>query len=699
MNELSNWFRGAAVCLALLVQPAELVANEKAAPTSPEVNVRFPTVPAEHRHARMLLENAMSLVAPENKMIDPSSGYPFEGWNHDPKEGLYLRSFTQLTAIALWMELLANVVAGYADTPHISREQALANLTLLVKTLRQDQLDPKLSADGLLCNFLDLVDGKRRGPLISEVDKNWFIDVLGREKGEAVWHGLEVKGWITPRPNNLEAAVHRGPKYGFDYFDGPLQSFKDPDTKQKVLAILDQRVVLAVFGDNANLSISAAKTIGALMLPEVSGIPAVAEIRRELEQFLEEQKVGYQRLYDPESGLFFFGRDATKDRLFGWEDLSGKWKAGHMDYLVNEFRGPATFTALRYGIPIDAIANLGFKIKSYRTQDGRALDTLAPWDGSAFQALGLNLSLLELESPSWRRVLENVVDIEIDFSTRKKLPGFLSESYTGEGSRYTGDVGIPEITVAPTPRITDSASLYTIGTAYTVAPEKVESFLAANWPKISILRTEHGPWEGYNITRQEPIHFQTSAHTLSLVLGMLGTGPAHLKRYLDSRGLGDELAKLFQPGHAADFLAEPTRAFAWTDKDNTIQTTRSAASFDVRGGAARQFFIAFVPTADKGVNLSGGLLRLRYRSTAPAEASLITLKPIVPVNHSAGMIPIDIFTQFADTKGEEAEINITLPAIPSLWAIKELVVTYNQGMNPLPIDFRVTHLSVTPLAP
>ena len=57
-------------------------------------------------------------------MTDASSGYPVEGWNQDPQKGLFLRSFTQLTATGESLELLANVVAGYADTPSLSREQA-----------------------------------------------------------------------------------------------------------------------------------------------------------------------------------------------------------------------------------------------------------------------------------------------------------------------------------------------------------------------------------------------------------------------------------------------------------------------------------------------------------------------------------------------------------------------------------------------
>ena len=114
---------------------------------------------------RELLANAMRYVAPENRMVDPVSGYPFEGWNQDPARGLFLRSFTQLTAIGQYMELLANVAAGQCDDARTSQEPGPCGLTRLVKSLRQDQRDPTLSADNLLGNFLDLATGKRLGPL------------------------------------------------------------------------------------------------------------------------------------------------------------------------------------------------------------------------------------------------------------------------------------------------------------------------------------------------------------------------------------------------------------------------------------------------------------------------------------------------------------------------------------------------------
>src|SRR5262249_55208094 len=161
------------------------------------------------------------------------------GWNQEPKRGLFLRSFTQLTAIGQWMELLASIAAGEAGAPFLSRDRALAQLTQLVRTLRQDQHDPTLSIQGLLGNFLDLSTGRRLGPLASDVDKQKFVDAFGQDKGEAIWKALAARGWIVPRKNDREAAIQRLDHYGYEHFDGILARFADQTTRQKILSILD----------------------------------------------------------------------------------------------------------------------------------------------------------------------------------------------------------------------------------------------------------------------------------------------------------------------------------------------------------------------------------------------------------------------------------------------------------------------------
>jgi hypothetical protein len=681
-----------AVGAILLLTGAALGGDDRA--PSP---FHFPTVPREHTHVRLLLENALGYAAPAHHLTDPVSGYPVEGWNQDPKAGLYLRSFTQLTAIGQWLELLANIVAGYADTPYLSRDQALDKLSHLVRSLRADQHDPTLSAEGLLSNFLDLASGKRLGPLASDVDKRKFVATFGADKGERIWNALIAKGWITPRKVPGEAEIHRIAQYGYDYFDGPLAPFADEVTRQKVLAILDQRVVMAVFGDNANLSASVAKAIGALLHPSVRGLRGVETPRRELERFLEDQQAGYTRLYDAKAGLFNFGWDATRDRLFGWEDLEGKWTTGHIDYFVNEFRAPATFVVLRFGLPIEAIGNLGFKIKTYGMQDGTSRYALAPWEGSAFQAMGLGLWLGEADRPGWRALLDNVVAIEVDYASRHKLPGFLSESYTGNGTQYTGSVGIPDLTVVPRPRIIDAASLYTLGVAYTIAPERVETFLAANWALVSRTFSDHGPWEGYNISRREVIPFQTTAHTLALVLGLLRTGSEHMARYLDSRGQAARLAAVFPSAEPAplDLLSGATDALAWTDKESRHQSRREQTAFHVQSDGVHFLGIALVAQGPHGLNLSGSRLRVRYRSTEAIEPVTIALKP-VSNPQAVGLIAKEIFTRFAATPQQEAEIEVALPAMPGLTQVKEVVFSHERGARGQAIDLTITRVECLP---
>jgi hypothetical protein len=683
----------------LLAMNTEVVYADDLPSLASAPSLEFPTVPAEHRHVRALLENALRYIAPPGAIVDEASGYVVEGWNDDPQSGLNLRSFTQLTAIGEWMELLGNIAANYVNTPYCSRQQALDRLAQVVQSLKTDQQDPALSHRGLLGNFLALSDGRRLGPLCGDVEKTSFISTFGEAKGQAVWEALELVGWITPRSNGRVAAVCRGARYGTAYFDGPLSVFNDDTTKTQIMEILDQRVAMVVFGDNANLTTSVGKAIGALLAPAVKDDPLAARLRQEMDEFLEIQREGYAHLYDGSVGLFSFGWDNTHGRFSGWEDGQGSWLRGHMDYLVNEFRGPTTFVVLRYGLPMTAVSNLGFKIKPYRLASGEDAYVLAPWEGSAFQALGLGLAMSELEHPVWRKILKNTVAVEIDYARRNQLPGFLSESYTGDGTLYTGDVGIPDIAVTAMPRLTHAASLYTLGIAYMVSPAEVEMFLAANWPTISKMLTDHGPWEGFHRVRGEPVYVQTSAHTLSLVLGLLGTGSENMRRYLDSRGLGERLREIHGSGQPIDLLADDTEVFAWDEAGTPITTKREPDGFHVHGEPIQRLDVAFVPRSSQGADLRGGTLTLRYRSTQAFDRATIAFKPTGTGPASAPKIADEVITSLADTGGHEQQISIPLPATPGLASIKEVVLTCRPANAHTTADVSFTHASFAPDRP
>ncbi|HNX52150.1 MAG TPA: hypothetical protein PLD51_03900 [Pontiellaceae bacterium] len=659
--------------------------SHRAPPENP-ASFNFQLVSPEHVHMQMLLANAMGYVNPSNGVIDAASGYPVEGWNHEPENGLYLRSFTQLTAIGEWVELLANIAAGYADNPYISREEAFSNLSLTVSSLLADQSDPALSAKGLLSNFLGFENGKRIGPLAEEVNRQAFVDEFGAEQADAIWQALAAHKWILPQQDGSFAKIPRKGEYGEKFFTGELEPFAADELRARIMALLDRRTVQIIFGDNANLTASAAKAFGALMHSEIKDFPEAVKLRGQLERFIDRQAEGYRYLYGEESGTFAFGWNATMDRFTGWADGNGKWITGRMNYFVNEFRGPLCFVVQRFDLPADAVKNSGMKIKPYRMADGRDLYTLATWHGSSFQSLGLSLFMQELDAQGWRENLENSVDIELDFAIRHKLPGFLSEAYSGNGVEYTGDIGIPDVAVTDQARITNSPSLYTLGVAYEVAPDKVEAFLASNWKTIRRLFTDHGPWEGFNTAKKEVIRFQTTAHTLALVLGGIGSAGENMQRYLTWRGV-TSLSKV-QGGEssAVDLLSGGAKWITWSPSGDGLEGVHWMNGFRVRGDAVQRGAVTI--KLPQSVSLSNGALLIRYRAAAPVKNAVLTLKG-APIAFENG-----IYARF-DPDGSEKGIRIPMPATPGLEGVREIVLTFGDG-TAAPVDLTISGFEFVP---
>ena len=673
-----------------------LLAGCRTVPRQPTTAFNFPNVNPTHTHTRLLLENALGYAGAAKVMTDPASGYPFEGWNQDKKRGLYLRQFTQLTAIGEWLELMANVTAGYADNPYLSRADARARLAQITESLLHDQQDPRLSAGGLLVNFIGFENSQRLPPLQEIIEKQKFIDAFGPETAEALWKGMREKGWIVPRHDDREADIKRSAQYGTNYFTGPLAPYSDDATTARVMALMDRRVVQIVFGDNANLSASVAKAIGALLRPEIRDDPVIVSLRTSLESFLENQKPGYEHLFDTNTGTFVFGWDATRDRLFGWEDGAGNYIVGHMNYLVNEFRGPLIFVTLRHGFPAEAVANAGFQIKPYRMQSGDDIYTLATWEGSAFQSFGLTLFMQELENPGWRKILNDTLDIELDFAARNRLPGFLSEAYSGRGVEYTGIIGIPDLAITEQTRITNAPSLYALGAASQIAPDKVERFLETNWPSISGLFTKHGPWEGFDTKRRTAIKYQTTSHTLALILGGIGSAPDNMRRYLEFKGLYGNLLAWYAPGNAVDFLSPETQIVPWTSDGSPIHFSRDGNSMRIEDRPLRNGRVTLTVPQAGGINLSGGELLIRYRASVPIEHAVITLARVQAGPYVEPQFLNQIFVRFNVTKSGAGEIHVPLPATPGLARTKELVLALGNDNEVAAVDLTITALKFVP---
>jgi hypothetical protein len=259
-------------------------------------------------------------------------------------------------------------------------------------------------------------------------------------------------------------------------------------------------------------------------------------------------------------------------------------------------------------------------------------------------------------------------------------------------------VGIPDIAVSPRPRITDAASLYTLGTAHAIAPGLVEALLDKQWETIATLFTDHGPWEGYNITRHAPIPFQTTAHTLALILGLVGHGSENMKRYLDHQGLSPRLEAYFGVGKPLDVMrSRGLKAFSWSDPKEVIDSAFGPDGFEATSAGVHLFGVAFVAERPEGFNLSGGRLTIRYRSKGGINPAIVALKSkSVPEMEEMGLISNEIFTKLRDTGDGDAELVIPLPATPGLTRIKEVVITHEPGAQARPVDLKITGLRFDP---
>ena len=335
-------------------------------------------------------------------------------------------------------------------------------------------------------------------------------------------------------------------------------------------------------------------------------------------------------------------------------------------------------------------------MKPYRTRDGRTLYALAPWEGSAFQALGLGLcARRSCDRPSWRTLLENVVDIEVDYATRQGLPGFLSESYTGDGTQYTGSVGIPEITVSPRPRITDAASLYTLGVAYSIAPGEGRAV-----PGGELARRSRGcspttaPGKATTSTRREAIRVPDHrAHPVADPRPARdGVGPHEALPRIEGASPAAS-TEFFRPGEAVDLLGrrDPGLRLGRQGRARSGRGARRGA-FRVQGDRVDLLGIAFVAEPQGGREPLGRPSQppLPLRRSRSSRSSSRSSRRESPAD--AGLIPKEIFTRFADTGGREAEIEFPLPATPGLSQIKEVVITHEPAADGRPIDLSVTRL-------
>lgn len=414
-----------------------------------------------------------------------------------------------------------------------------------------------------------------------------------------------------------------------------------------------------MLGDNANLTASLGATLGALLDPQFDSDQTVLSLRTKIETFLENQRTGYDYLFD--AGENKFRR--------GYNTFTGEWVGGnnsYIDYFADEFRGALTFLAIRYNYPDEVYTANEIATTVYTLSDGSTLESVMPWDGGAFQVLWPTLLMPETDDTLLQKMHENFVQVALDHAIANDLPGFLSASYA-DLNEYAGNAGITALSANPAPRNEQVASLYTLGAAYQIAPTEIAVFLETIFTNYPELVSAHGLWEGVNTATGEVIDEQIVANVTSLVLGLAGTSPSYMKDYLASRNLLWRLDEFYNSDAPEQIIADSTAAFTWGDGD--VSGTQNGSSYQL---SATNFSSSGTAFLYNGANLAGRNLIIRYSSTTSVGNAVLELKESAPngtfVRHVIDPVG------FVNTNGAEATLTISLPENIGLMNLEEFVL-------------------------
>jgi len=275
-------------------------------------------------------------------------------------------------------------------------------------------------------------------------------------------------------------------------------------------------------------------------------------------------------------------------------------------------------------------------------------------------------------------MLENFTDISLDFSNKNKLPGFLSASYdmTCKGGRcwseYAGNAGLESLAMNAEPRNEKVASLYTLGAALMVSPEKTAPFLKEIFKNHPELITRHGLWEGYDTESKKIITEQIVANVSTFSLGLAGTGPTYMKRYFQSKGLYPEFKAMFKQGDVVDLIRKSNNSFTWGGT-GFQRASEYKITAEKRGTVGTAF------TYDDGINMSGRRLKLVYRSNQNIKNAKLEFKTrdrgtlyhqlvIENISLKQTFMPTNIIFDLPTTKGlskiDEVILVLDSPKIP-----------------------------------
>jgi len=236
---------------------------------------------------------------------------------------------------------------------------------------------------------------------------------------------------------------------------------------------------------------------------------------------------------------------------------------------------------------------------------------------------------------------------------------------------YDFPLGIGQIANVTT--VETTPSVYSLGGAHMFRPEAVDAMLDDILEHHRDLISEHGLWEGKNVSYGgRVVYEQVFNNIVTFVVGMTGNGPDYMARYLDAKGLSDDLDAVWNPQATVSLTEGGTPGeFEYTADDGV---TYEGVSWRL----------------GKKVIASGRRIRLTYQSPERVEGAKLELK------HAGSNAPIFKTTFDLEATGQGSkELWITVPENGLYWGIGELVILFPQASNLLPLD-AISGLHLTP---
>ena len=388
-------------------------------------------------------------------------GYPVEGWNHDPGKGLFLRSFTQLTAIgAVGRSAGRRSRPGRPTTVHLAtrgpRWTARWSSTACGTTSRIPAVGARacwatssdLAADG--ASWAAVRDRRQR-------IRRRFRAGKGRRPSGRPWR---KRAGSFRALAGQDADIRRGAAYGSQPLRRPLAPFADD---------ADQEPAHGALGPASSWWPSATTPICPCRSPRRSGRcwgrhpggdprargPFAAKLRK-WNIFSKTSGRATSSSTTARSGMFRFGWDASARhvlRLGGLPTAIGR--SATWTTWSTSFAGRPRSSCSATACPTTALANLGFKIKPYRLA-GRPDAVYIAGPLGRLGVPGARPQPLDVETctiPSWKRSCENLVDVEIDYCSAATICPASSPNPTPAATPvYTGASAFPR---SPSTRAAD----------------------------------------------------------------------------------------------------------------------------------------------------------------------------------------------------------------------------------------------------